>query len=213
MVAVDDPRLADEVDRFGGRWIMTHPDCASGTDRIAEVAAAMPQKDVFVNVQGDEPEIDPEVIDRVAACLIQDPAADLSTAGVPIRESDILRDPSNVKIIMAGMNEAGQGRAVYFSRSVVPHVRDAMTGGPLTTALIAEPPIFWHHLGLYAYRQSFLQWFAKEPPSPLETSEKLEQLRAIEAGKRVMVTRVASGTPGIDTEADLQSFIDRLAHS
>lgn len=206
IIAVDDDRLAEEVQRFGGKWIMTSPNCESGTDRIAEVATALPGKDVFVNVQGDEPEIDPAVIDRVAKCLIENSTADLSTAGVPIRELAILEDPSNVKIVMAGMDATENGRAVYFSRSVVPHVR----GGGTAESLASEPPIFWHHIGLYAYRRDFLQWFASHPPSVLEKTEKLEQLRAVEAGKRIAVARVARGTPGIDTLEDFEAFRSRI---
>ena len=201
VVAVDDQRLADEVDSFGGRWIMTSPDCASGTDRIAEVAAAMPQVDVFINVQGDEPEIDPATIDTVAKKLIDSPGADMATAGVPLRSAESLGDPNCVKIVM------GQGgQAVYFSRAAVPHLRD----GELEYSLQAEPPLFWHHIGLYAYRRDFLQWFSSQAPSLLEQTEKLEQLRAIESGRRIMVARVESGTPGIDTMSDLQAFVDRL---
>ena len=207
IVAVDDQRIAAEVESFGGRWIMTNPDCPSGTDRIAEVAAALPHSDVFVNVQGDEPEISPAAIDLVAKTLLADPAADMSTAGTPIRERATLDDPSVVKIVFAlAPNSKGQGRAVYFSRSVVPHVRDGITDEVLT----AEPPIFWHHIGLYAYRREFLQWFASQPPSQIEQSERLEQLRAIEAGKTIAVARVESAAPGIDTQADLDAFIARL---
>ncbi len=205
VVAVDDDKLADEVDSFGGNWIMTG-DCASGTDRIAEVADAMPDVEVFVNVQGDEPEIDPAAIDRVARALLDCQAADMSTVGTPIRDHELLNDPSNVKIVLAGNPQTGQGRAVYFSRSVVPHVR----GGVTDEALTADPPIFWHHLGLYAYRRDFLQWFAAQSPSPLEQHERLEQLRAIEAGKHIAVAQVDHGAPGIDTQADLDAFIQRL---
>ncbi|MGB7345110.1 MAG: 3-deoxy-manno-octulosonate cytidylyltransferase [Pirellulaceae bacterium] len=213
IVAVDNPRIADEVDSFGGRWIMTSVDCASGTDRIAEVAAAMPEVDVFVNVQGDEPEISPAAIDLVAKTLIENTAADMSTVGTPIRQESLLNDPSVVKIVMAldanssgQRTKAGQGRAVYFSRSVVPHIRDGITD----EVMMAEPPHFWHHLGLYAYRREFLAWFASQPSSLLEQSERLEQLRAIEAGKIIAVARVESATPGIDTQADLDAFIARL---
>ena len=211
VVAVDDPKIADEVDSFGGQWIMTDPTCASGTDRIAEVAASMPDVDVFVNVQGDEPEIDPRVIDLVASTLIHDRQADMSTAGTPIRDAATLKDPSCVKIVMAAedddsiANRAGRGRAVYFSRAAVPFVRDGI--GP--SSISAEPPIFWHHIGLYAYRREFLQWFATQPPSLLEQTERLEQLRAIESGKRIVVARVESATPGIDTAEDLEAFIQR----
>ncbi len=208
IVAVDSQRIANEVDAFGGQWVMTSPDCASGTDRIAEVARAMPESDVFVNVQGDEPEIDPQVIDAVASLLISDHQADMSTAGTPIRNQQLLTDPSCVKIVM-GSDEheygAGQGRAVYFSRAAVPFARDGIDDSMLD----AEPPVFWQHIGLYAYRREFLRWFAAQPPSLLERVERLEQLRAIEAGKKILVTRVESATPGIDTQADLDAFIQR----
>ena len=205
---MDDQRLADEVDAFGGNWILTSKDCASGTDRIAEVAAAMPDVDVFVNVQGDEPEIQPSVIDLVAKALILSDA-EMSTVGTPIRDQWILNDPSCVKIVMATEtgteSGAGQGRAVYFSRAAVPYRRDGVDA----TILAAEPPIYWHHIGLYAYRTGFLDWFASQRPSLLEQTERLEQLRAIEAGKKIVVARVESAAPGIDTEADLVAFTQR----
>ncbi|MGB7326296.1 MAG: 3-deoxy-manno-octulosonate cytidylyltransferase [Rubripirellula sp.] len=209
VVAVDDERMAREVDVFGGQWVMTRADHASGTDRIAEAASQFPGVDVFVNVQGDEPEIEPETIDSVARLLIDDAAADLATAGTPIRDLERLGSPSCVKIVMAHYDaaETGKGRAVYFSRAVVPHCRDASP----ESMLGSEPPIYWHHLGIYAYRRNFLSWFAQQSPSVLETTERLEQLRAIEAGKRILVARVESATAGIDTESDLQAFASRLA--
>ena len=155
--------------------IMTSPDCPSGTDRIAQVAAAMPEIDVFVNVQGDEPEIDPGAIDLVTLALINDASAEMATAGTPIRDRKLLEDPSCVKIVMSATTLRGktlqqgqgaeQGRAIYFSRSVVPHVRDGISN----EILRAEPPIFWHHLGLYAYRREFLGWFASQKPERFGT--------------------------------------------
>ena len=211
VVAVDDRRLADEVDAFGGRHIMTDPACPSGTDRIAAVAAELPDVDVFVNVQGDEPEIDPRAIDKVAQALIDDGSAEMSTAGAPIRNLNILQDPGCVKIVIAHAKSlaggAGQGRAIYFSRSVVPHVREGVSEEILRT----DPPTFWHHLGLYAYRREFLAWFATQSPSFLEQTERLEQLRAIEAGKRIVVVRVDGATSGIDTQADFDAFSARVA--
>ena len=210
VIAVDDRRVAEAVETFGGTWVMTSPDCASGTDRIAEVARTTSNVDIFVNVQADEPEIDPKVIDLVAARLMDDDAADMATAGTPIRNERLLTDPSCVKIVMAWETEpksrAGQGRAVYFSRATVPFVRD----GVRPCHLDAEPPLFWHHIGLYAYRRDFLEWFAASPQGTLEQAEKLEQLRAIEAGKRIVVVRVETATPGIDTQADLDAFTKRL---
>ncbi len=204
VVAVDDPRLAEEVDSFGGQWVMTSQDCVSGTDRLAEVAVTLPNTDVFINVQADEPEIDPASIDLVARTLIDNPDADIATAGTPIRNRQQLEDPACVKIVMS--QRAGQGRAVYFSRAAVPFVRE----GVQDTDFEVEPPIFWHHIGLYAYRREFLQWFAAQQPSRFEQIEKLEQLRAIEAGKRIVVATVDSATPGIDTLADFQRFERKL---
>lgn len=206
LVAVDDPRLAAEVDSFGGNAILTSPQCESGTDRLAEVARGLPDIDVFVNVQGDEPEIDPTAIDLVAQTLLEHPDADIATIARPIRDLETLNDPSRVKIAM-GADSHGRGRrALYFSRSVIPHVR----GGVSEQVLAAEPPVFWHHLGLYAYRRSFLEWFASQAPSPLEQLERLEQLRALEAGKRIVVARVNAATPGIDTLEDFRAFVARV---
>ncbi|MEM8667637.1 MAG: 3-deoxy-manno-octulosonate cytidylyltransferase [Planctomycetota bacterium] len=202
VIAVDDERLAEAADSFGARWVMTSVDCPSGTDRIAEVAEAFTDADIFVNVQGDEPEIDPAIVDSVTQLLKDHPEADIATAGVPIQEMDRLDDPGCVKIVMA----SEESRAVYFSRAAVPFCRDGLD----EQSLKSDPPMFWHHLGLYSYRRDFLLWFARQPPSPLEQMEKLEQLRAVEAGKTVLVARAASATLGIDTEDDLQSFIHRV---
>jgi len=212
VAAVDDPRLADEVAAFGGQAIMTSAACESGTDRIAEVAAQMPEVDLFVNVQGDEPEIDPAAIDLVIQTLLDHPHASMATVATPIRDPQRLQDSSCVKIVMAAINQDAPpqvslaGRAVYFSRAPVPFDRD----GDIPAGLAAEPPIYWHHLGLYAYRRDFLAWFAAQPASRLERIERLEQLRAIEAGKQIVVARVNAAIPGIDTQADLDRFVARL---
>ena len=200
IVAVDDPKLANEVDSFGGKWVMTSQKCVSGTDRLAEVAEAIPDAEIFINVQADEPEINPKSIDLVTRTLMEDPDADMATVGTPIRNQEQLEDPACVKILMS--EREGKGRAVYFSRAAIPFVREGIDESHLN----AEPPIFWHHIGLYAYRREFLTWFASQPPSQFEQLEKLEQLRAIEAGKRIVVARVDSATPGIDTLDDFQRF-------
>ncbi|MCD0458415.1 3-deoxy-manno-octulosonate cytidylyltransferase [Roseiconus lacunae] len=220
IVAVDHPRLADEVESFGGRWVMTPADCASGTDRVAHVAAQLPAVDVLVNVQSDEPEIDPDSIDAVAMTLSDDSEADLGTAATPIIDPAALTDPGIVKVVMgqpaelaatqgsgAGQSSAVKGRAVYFSRACVPFDRD---GDPVDR-LQQVPATYWHHLGLYAYRPDFLRWFASAPQSYLERVEKLEQLRAIEAGKKVVVAVVGPAASGIDTPADLAAFRARQA--
>lgn len=220
LVAVDDPRLAAEVDAFGGRWMMTSASCASGTDRIAEVAKTLIDVDVFVNVQGDEPELEPGVIDAVTAALIADSTADIATVATPIRSARVLNDTACVKVVLAAggnsgadaiaplhRNRAVAGQAIYFSRAPLPWCRDGLTDEWLT----ADPPLFWHHLGMYAYRRDLLSWFAGQPPGRLEQAEKLEQLRAIEAGKRMVVVRTEGAVAGIDTQADLDAFIARLS--
>ncbi|MEM6473496.1 MAG: 3-deoxy-manno-octulosonate cytidylyltransferase [Planctomycetota bacterium] len=208
LVAVDDPRLADEVESFGGRWVMTPVNCASGTDRIAFVAKQHPEVDIWINVQGDEPEIDPASIDSVADCILSDERVDLSTAGTPIRTTTSLDDPSIVKIVSSPIS-AERSRAVYFSRSRVPHDRE----GDAQEWLQRSPSIYWHHLGLYGYRRDFLQWFSNSPPSALERIEKLEQLRAIEGNKRIVFAHVGEAYPGIDTEADLKAFQERFGET
>lgn len=200
-VAVDDPRLAQEVDAFGGQAMMTNPRHPSGTDRIAEVAALLPAADILINVQGDEPEIDPAAIDLVAGLLQKHPEAAMATVATPIRHASRLSDPGCVKVVIGR-----DGRALYFSRAAVPHVRDGIT----PAVLAAEPPLFWHHVGLYAYRREFLQWFAAEPPGQLEQVEKLEQLRALQAGQPIVVGRVESAAAGIDTLADFEAFRSRI---
>lgn len=201
IVAVDHPRLAEEVESFGGHYLMTSTDLASGTDRVAEVARQLPEPTILVNVQGDEPEIDPAAIDRVARALIDDPQAVMSTAGTPIRESSTLGDPSCVKIVMGQ-----RGRAVYFSRAAVPHWRAELTA----EVFQSDPPLYWHHIGLYAYRRDFLQWFSEQPPGQLELAERLEQLRAVEAGMPIVVTPVESAAAGIDTPEDFAAFCRRI---
>jgi 3-deoxy-manno-octulosonate cytidylyltransferase (CMP-KDO synthetase) len=200
-IAVDDAKLESEVTRFGGTATMTSPNCQSGTDRLAEVAARLSDVEIFVNVQGDEPEIDPAAIDLVADALVSNPWADIATAARPIRDLATLENPNCVKAVIG---EAG--RALYFSRAAVPFVRDGLSDAMLS----AEPPMFWHHLGLYAYRREFLQWFASQSLGRLEQVEKLEQLRALEAGRQIVVARIDAAPAGIDTQADFDAFVQRL---
>jgi 3-deoxy-manno-octulosonate cytidylyltransferase (CMP-KDO synthetase) len=200
-VAVDDARLADEVSSFGGAWVMTSPTCPSGTDRLAEVANQLPDVEIFVNVQGDEPEIDPLSIDLVAKSIVENSWADIATVARPIRDLETLQNPNCVKAVI-GAN----GRALYFSRAAVPFVRDGVSSGHLEL----EPPLFWHHRGLYAYRREFLSWFSKQPQGTLEQIEKLEQLRALEYGRQIVVARIDAAPAGIDTQADFDAFEARV---
>ncbi len=200
VAAVDDPRLAHAVASFGGNVRLTSPECQSGTDRVAEVAAEMPEIDIFVNVQGDEPEIDPKAIDLVAQILVDHPEADMATVAKPIRDAELLANPNCVKVVIGN-----DRKAIYFSRASVPYARDGVT----PSLLQQEPPMFWHHVGLYAYRRDFLLWFAEQSPSPLESVEKLEQLRALSADRHIIVARVESAAAGIDTLDDFNAFSSR----
>ena len=200
VVAVDDPRLASEVESFGGQARMTSPECQSGTDRIAEIALLHEDVDVFINVQGDEPEIAPETISKVGHALATSASADIATASCPIRSAEQVEDPNCVKVVTTP-----DGRALLFSRSPIPYARDGMTPALLETV----PAVYSMHLGIYAYRRDFLLWFTAQPPSRLEQTERLEQLRALEAGKTIVVTTVNEATPGIDTLEDFHAFEER----
>src|SRR5436309_1624046 len=175
LVATDDARIAAAVRAFGGEVLMTSPDHASGTDRLAEVARVLPA-DLFVNIQGDEPLLDPQDIDGLIECLEQDPSPDMATLADPLLEPDDAHDPNVVKVVC----DAG-GRALYFSRSPIPYVR---TGRP---DFGQSPPAFLHHLGLYAYRRAALLALSTLPPHPLEQLEQLEQLRAVGQGWTIRV--------------------------
>ena len=176
---------------------MTDPAAASGTDRVAEVARRLDGVDVVVNVQGDEPELSGESIDRVVALLEERPEAVMATLATPIRSRRQLDDPACVKVVFDT-----SGRALYFSRSPIPCARqwdDAL--------LTADPPHFFQHVGLYAYRREFLLQLAAMPQSSLEIVEKLEQLRVLQAGCLIVVGVVNEPTFGIDTPEDYRAFV------
>lgn len=201
-VAADHDEIAVAVHSFGGRVVMTDPQAASGTDRVAEVARSMPEIDVFVNVQGDEPEISAAAIDLVVDMLERHPAAMMSTLATPIRTRQQLEDPACVKVVCNAASEA-----LYFSRSPIPHARQWDD-----QLLHADPPCYLQHLGLYAYRRSFLLQMAELPPSPLEEIEKLEQLRVLAAGQTILVGVVDEPSIGIDTLDDYRAFVSRVAN-
>jgi 3-deoxy-manno-octulosonate cytidylyltransferase (CMP-KDO synthetase) len=200
-VATDDESIADEVRGFNGRVIMTSPDCKSGTDRVAEAAEKLGGADILVNVQGDEPEIEPDAIDAVIELLEANPLSKMATLATPIRSRELLDDPACVKVVFDST-----GRAMYFSRSPIPHDRD---GDDANLAL--DPPRFHQHLGIYAYRRRHLLEYAARPQSPLEITEKLEQLRVLEEGTPILVSTVAHAAAGIDTPADYAAFVARKA--
>ncbi len=200
IVATDAQEIAAEVLAFGGVAQLTSPDLQSGTDRVAEVAATRPDIDIFVNVQGDEPELSGETIDHCIRLLLDDPQAEMATLATPIRCLTRLNDPACVKVVC---DDAG--RALYFSRSPIPYARewnDAL--------LTAEPAVYHQHLGIYAYRREFLLRMAAMPPAPLEQIERLEQLRALAAGVKIAVGVVHESSVGIDTPADYELFVQRI---
>lgn len=199
VVATDHEAIAEEVERFGGRAILTSPDCQSGTDRVAEAAQQLPEYDLFVNLQGDEPEIDPAAIDRVVSELTSSADVPMATVAAPLGNADLLHDPSVVKVVFDRL-----GRALYFSRSPIPFVRDAQSA-----SRPGAESLFFHHVGLYAYRRSFLQRFKALPRSPLEEAEKLEQLRVLEAGETIRVGLIERASSGIDTPSDYAAFVSR----
>lgn len=200
-VAAADREIADEVHRFGGMVRMTDKNAASGTDRIAEVAEHLDGVDIVVNVQGDEPELPGSAVDMVVDLLEGHADAAMSTLATPIRYLGTLHDPSCVKVVFDE-----DGRALYFSRSPIPYVRD----GDIDTLLHSEPPTFFLHLGVYAYRRDFLLRIAKRRRSRLEQIECLEQLRVLSAGYQIQVGIVDEPAVGIDTPDDYEAFKIRM---
>lgn len=198
-VACDHQEIFDEVQSFGGRVEMTDPNAPNGTDRIAEVARANEDTEIVVNVQGDEPELQGESIDLAIRILADNPDAVMSTLATPIRTREQLEDPACVKVVF---DEAG--RAMYFSRSPIPHPRDWSDD-----LLASAPPLFYQHIGLYAYRRDFLLQLAEMPPCRLEMTEKLEQLRVLQVGYSILVGVIDEPTVGIDTPDDYRRFVER----
>ena len=190
IVATDDPRIRDVAGKFC-RVEMTSPDHPSGTDRIAEVVQGA-TADAAINIQGDEPLIDPAVIDAVSRALAN---AEMSTAAAPIRDVSEYDNPNVVKVVVNSVD-----RALYFSRRTIPYVRDAASRS-VTEQLAAFP--FLKHLGIYGYRRDTLLRLVKFPVSPLERAEKLEQLRAIEQGIEIAVVRVNYEAVGVDSPGDV----------
>lgn len=199
-LAVDHERMAQVAQRIGADWVMTDPRAASGTDRVAEVARRCPETDIFVNVQGDEPEIAGDSIDRLVELLAASPQAMIATLATPIHSLKDLEDPACVKVV-----RSHDSMAMYFSRSVIPYPRDAsgVSGDYL------EQNVYLQHLGIYAYRRDFLMKLDQLPRSPLEQIEKLEQLRFLQAGYRISVGIVDHATRGIDTREDYDAFLVR----
>lgn len=207
-VAADHPDVAAAVEAAGGKVLMTREDHPSGTDRLAEVVDRLGWADseIVVNVQGDEPLIDPAIVRFVAAELTHDSEAVIATAGHAIHAADDFLNPAVVKIVCDAA-----GRAMYFSRAPIPWPRDAFAAE--RRDLPAGLPVL-RHVGLYAYRASFLRAYAKLAPSPYEQIEMLEQLRALWHGHKIRVALLASAPPGgVDTPQDLARVRAVFEHS
>ncbi|MGQ9605832.1 MAG: 3-deoxy-manno-octulosonate cytidylyltransferase [Thermogutta sp.] len=198
-VACDSHEIRDAVESFGGIARMTDPNAQSGTDRVAEVARAMPDVEVFVNLQGDEPEMAPEAIDRLLELMERCPEAQVATLAAPLRSREMLDDPACVKVV-----RDAEGWALYFSRSPIPCPREWDDH-----FLQADPPVFLLHLGIYAYRREFLLRLGGWSPPDLERVEKLEQLRFLYHGARIMVGLIDTPSAGIDTPEDYRRFVAR----
>ncbi len=201
LVATDDERIATAVHAFGGQAVMTSPDHPTGTDRIAEVAAKL-DCDIVVNVQGDEPCIAPEAIDAMVQPLRDDDTVPMSTLAHPIHDSEDLLTPNVNKVVVDQT-----GYALYFSRAPIPYDRSAWPQSPHLLATAGKtptvPPGCFRHLGLYAYRRSFLLTLALWPQTPLEQLEQLEQLRVLEHGYRIRVVQTTYNSIGVDVPEDV----------
>ena len=194
IVATDDQRIADALRPFGTRCVMTSPQHQSGTDRIAEVAQGL-EDAVIVNVQGDEPEIEPEIIDALIERLASS-GEDMATAATRFPRNQSPADPNLVKVVLSHDH-----KALYFSRAPIPFPRDP------DDPTAHEPYLL--HLGIYAYRRKFLIDFASWDQTPLEKTEKLEQLRALERGHAISVLIVERAAHGIDTRQQYEAFVSR----
>jgi 3-deoxy-manno-octulosonate cytidylyltransferase (CMP-KDO synthetase) len=192
LIAADDEKVVEALRPYGDPVVMTRPDHPSGTDRIAEVAEQT-NADIIVNVQGDEPLIDPRTIDAAIQPLLEQPDVCMSTAKHQIKDWKQIADPNVVKVICDT-----RGLALYFSRSPIPYIRDAADR-------TETPDCYWQHIGLYVYRRDFLLRYAKMAQTPLEKLEKLEQLRVLENGFKIAVVETKHRSIGVDTPEDLEN--------
>jgi 3-deoxy-manno-octulosonate cytidylyltransferase (CMP-KDO synthetase) len=201
IVATDDQRIVDALRPFETRCVLTSPTHVSGTDRIAEVARTLSDS-IVINVQGDEPEIEPETIDSLVDRL-EKSGDEMATAATPFSDEADPADPNLVKVVVSL-----DGNALYFSRSMIPHVRDA-TGEATNAATNDSVPTYYLHQGIYAYRREFLLQLASWQPTPLEQIEKLEQLRVLERGRSIDVIITRRAVHGIDTPEQYAEFVER----
>lgn len=192
IVATDDERIADHVASFGGNAVMTSEECRSGSDRVAEAIADLSDVDIVVNIQGDEPNLEPSTIDQIVSLLKEDPQAQMSTAAVLLTSEEDWRRTSVVKCVIDK-----QGNALYFSRSPIPGGKDGKW----------DPSVnYYKHLGIYGFRREFLLQYPRLEPTPLQLAEDLEQLKALEHGFKIKVAVVESEAIGIDTPEDIHKL-------
>ncbi len=201
IVATDNPQIRDAVQAFGGRVTMTSAAHRSGTDRVAEVAESL-DAELIVNIQGDEPLIDPAAIDAAVRPLAHYPDREMATLACPIADEEAVNNPNMVKVVFAS-----DGRALYFSRAPIPfHRRRPGDSG-------SGEDGFWQHIGLYVYRRDFLLKFAAYEPTRLEKTESLEQLRALEHGHNIHVEQTDYRSVAVDTPEDLEHVHHQLAET
>lgn len=193
IIATDDFRIAEAAFAWGAEIAMTSATHLSGTDRIAEIAAKTKQFRHIINIQGDEPLIDPKLIDRLVSRLQRDPEIEMITAANPFSNLRDAQSPHQTKVVVNQKDEA-----LYFSRGIIPFARDP-----------SARPRYLRHQGIYGYTRDFLLRFVRWKRSPLEQAESLEQLRALENGVRITVVMTGSGSPGVDTPEDVR-MIERL---
>lgn len=200
LVATDDDRIAEAVRSFGGEAVMTQPDHPSGTDRVAEAVQGIDAA-ALINIQGDEPLIEPALIDELARAICGPGEWDMVTAAEPLADAALIAQPSVVKVVC---DETG--RALYFSRAPIPYSRDERRAG-------SGAPLHYRHVGIYGYRRDFLRRLVAAPPSLLEQAEKLEQLRALHIGGRIKVIVTSHHAVGVDEPADIQRVEAALRHA
>jgi 3-deoxy-manno-octulosonate cytidylyltransferase (CMP-KDO synthetase) len=195
VIAADDERIVEAARRFGAECVLTSPGHNSGTDRIAE-AVGQTDAEIIVNVQGDEPQIDPDYIDDLAQLLLDNPEVPMATLATGFASREQIADPNVVKVVLNA-----QKRAIYFSRAVIPYDREQ--------AGVGDVGHYLRHIGIYAYRREFLLRITALPQTPLEKLEKLEQLRALENGFTILVGKVEHTSEGIDTPEQYAGFVER----
>lgn len=206
IVATDDQRVVDACSSFGAKAVLTSDKCASGTDRVSEAAQSFPEAEIVLNIQGDEPEMDAGVLDALVAGMLKaDAKVEMGTVVTPWPDDIDIQTPGCVKVVCDR-----EGCALYFSRSPIPHIRDEAAEAEVKKQNGGVLP-FKRHIGLYAYRASFLQQFASMPPSALELAESLEQLRALESGAKIVVVDVEYSGLEVNTAEDYAGFVKRRA--